>query len=538
MKPPAIAKLQDFSKMRAAFQWKVPTHFNIAAAACDDWAEARPNQIAIRHFDAEGRERALTYGDLKRQSDALAAHFVRLGVGQGDRVAILLAQCPEVMVAHFAAYKLGAIVVPLFTLFGPDALHYRLKDAGAKVVITDQANAAKLEGLRQDLPDLSHVVLATPQEAAWREILSGPADIKPVSTLAEDPACLIYTSGTTGPPKGVLHAHRFLLGHLPAIECHHEGFPRKRDVGWTPADWAWIGGLMDLAMPCLYYGVPLISHRMAKFDPAAAWQLIAQTGASALFLPPTALRMMQATPVPDGVGVRTIGSGGESLGHELLGWGKRTLGASINELYGQTECNLVVSGCQAVGAQKDGTMGLAVPGTELAILDEAGQPLPAGSLGEICVKRGHPAMFLRYWNKPGKTRAKFHGDWMRTGDLGQIDKDGYVSFHARDDDVITASGYRVGPTEIENCLCADPDVAMAAVIGVPDRERTELIKAVIVLVDGAPSDELTARLQASVRARVGAHLVPRVIEYRSSLPLTSTGKIMRRQLRDEANSLG
>ena len=481
--------------MRARFEWPTLGKMNIAALCCDDWAVHSPDKIAIRHIAQNGVETAHSYGALKAQSDGLAQVMRAGGLRPGDRVAILLPQCPQVVIAHFAAMKCGTISVPLFTLFGPDALRYRLADSGAQVLITDDDNRAKIDAMRADLPDLTTILCVNGE--VWRKALSEDgADFVPAPTSADDPAMIIYTSGTTGPPKGVLHAHRFLIGHLPSMECHHEGFPQPGDCGWTPADWAWIGGLMDMALPCLYYGVPLISHRMRKFDPAQAWDLIARLGVRNAFLPPTALKMMASVPVPQGANLRSIGSGGESLGSDLLAWGRDVVGASINEIYGQTECNLTVATCAALGATPQGAMGRAVPGTTLAILGADGTPAAPGALGEICIRRGHPAMFLRYWNKPEQTAAKFNGDWMRTGDLGRMDSDGFVTFVARDDDVITTSGYRVGPSEIEHCLRGDPDVAMAAVVGVPDAARTEIVHAFVVLKDGAQWDGAEARLIA------------------------------------------
>ena len=343
---------------------------------------------------------------------------------------------------------------------------------------------------------------------------------------------LIYTSGTTGDPKGALHAHRFLFGHLPSVEMHLERFPQSGDVAWTPADWAWIGGLMDLAMPSLYFGVPLVSRRMRKFDPDRAFTLMHDQRISALFLPPTALKLLQQTRVPEGLSVRAIGSGGESLSSDLLDWGREHLSAPINELYGQTECNLVVSSSAGLGVLRPGTMGQAVPGHRVAILDEKGAHLPHGSLGEIAVARPDPVMFLGYWNTPEKTHAKFHGDWMRTGDLGAMDADGYVTYASRDDDVITSAGYRIGPTEIENCMTGDPDVVMAAAVGLLDPERTEAVTAFVVLRKGAARSGVRDRLIDRVRTRVSPHVAPRRVVVVDKLPMTATGKIMRRVLRE------
>ncbi|MGR3344250.1 MAG: AMP-binding protein, partial [Paracoccaceae bacterium] len=510
--------------------------FNIAEACCDSWARARPDKTALIHVSVDGAAQRWSYAQLNDASDRLAVSFAARGVRPGDRVAVLLAQCPEVLISHFAVMKLGAIVVPLFALFGEDALRYRLRDCGASIVVTDPENLDKLQALRGDLPQLREVYVTGPARdpvrGFWAEIKAARNDLVPVDTLADDPAVLIYTSGTTGPPKGVLHAHRFLIGHLPSLECHHQGFPQLGDVGWTPADWAWIGGLMDMALPCLYYGVPLISHRMRKFDPEAAYHLIAGHNVRNLFLPPTALKLMRQAPVPNGVNIRTIGSGGESLGADLLDWGHDVLGAPINEIYGQTECNLVLTSCHGSMAVRPGSMGQAVPGFEVEIIDGAGAVLPPGEIGEIAVKAPNPVMFLRYWNQPDATVAKYVHGWLKTGDLGEQDDDGYFTFVARADDVISSSGYRIGPAEIETCLTGHRDVVMAAVIGVPDALRGEVVKAFVVLREGTDWAELEAELIARVRDKLGAHLAPRVVEVIDSLPMTATGKIMRRALRE------
>nr|WP_323371634.1 AMP-binding protein [Anianabacter salinae] len=510
----------------------------MAERCCDSWAAADPGRTAIIHVTEDGARDVWSYGRLKDASDGLAASLRARGVVRGDRVAVLLAQCPEVMVVHMAVYKLGAVILPLFTLFGEDALRYRLEDSGAVAVVTDAPNLPKVMDLRAGLPALREVYSLDPAAAPVRHVEAEVAAARgfiPVDTAAEDPAVLIYTSGTTGDPKGVLHAHRFLIGHLPSLETTHPGFGAPGDIGWTPADWAWIGGLMDMAMTSLYYGVPLVSQRMRKFDPGAAFRLIRDEGITRLFLPPTALKLMRQADVPRGLGVRSITSGGESLGADILNWGVEALGAPINEIYGQTECNICVGTAQGLMEVRPGAMGKATPGHRIVILDSDGQEAPRGEVGEIAVARPDPIMFLRYWNKPDKTAEKFTGDWMRTGDLGVMDADGYITYVSRDDDVITSAGYRIGPTEIENCLCGHPDVVMAACIGVPDPVRTEIVKAVVVLREGAVWDGLPEALIERVRARVSPHVAPRIVERADSLPMTATGKIMRRALRDDAS---
>lgn len=523
----------SWEEMRAAFRWQIPEQFNIAIACCDSWAAIAPDQVAVIDLNT-GRN--WSYGELKVASDRLANAFRAAGVVRGDRVGVLMPQSAAVVIAHFAAQKLGAVVLPLFTLFGPDALAYRLADSGTKLVVSDGESLEKLKGIRADLPDLA-MIFATegavaPVRDFWEEIAAASDQIVPVDTAADDPAVMIYTSGTTGPPKGVLHAHRFLFGHLPSMELTHEGFPQEGDCGWTPADWAWIGGLMDMAMPCLYYGVPLVACRMRKFSAEAAYALIAEQGVRNLFFPPTALKLMRGVPVPEGVKIRSVSSGGESLGAEMLAWGQDVLRAPINELYGQTECNLSITQAAGFMEVRPGAMGQALPGFDIAVLDSANTECAPGVMGELAVRRGTPSMFLGYWGKPEKTAEKFSGDWMRTGDLGVRDADGYFTYVARDDDVITSAGYRIGPSEIENCLMGDPDVVMAAVVGVPDPVRTEAVKAFVVLREGAVWDGVEARLIARVKARISPHVAPRWVVQAESLPMTATGKIMRRELRD------
>ncbi len=541
MNPRAIAAPAPWDDLRARFRWQVPPALNLSVACCSAWAAAEPGRTAIIHVDAEGRATPWSYGALDEAAARLANALTARGVGRGDRVAILLPQCPEVMIAHLAIWRIAAISLPLFSLFGPDALAFRLSDSGAAAVVTDQPGIEKLAGVQGDLPDLREIFLAGPPDAPpppgarslWAEINASQATGVAAKTSADDPAVLIYTSGTTGAPKGALHAHRFLIGHLPSVELQHEFFPQAGDVGWTPADWAWIGGLMDLALPCLYHGVPLVSHRMRKFDPEAAYRLIAAHGVRSLFLPPTALKLMRQAPVPGDVNIRSIGSGGESLGTDLLEWGHAALGAPINEIYGQTECNLVISTCHGAMKIRPGTMGRAVPGHEVAIFDGEGRPSAPGDVGEICVRAPDPVMFLGYWNQPEKTAEKFRGDWLRTGDLGTCDGAGYFTYVSRDDDVITSAGYRIGPSEIENCLLGDEDVVMAAAVGLPDPVRTEIVAAFIVLREGAEMEGLEERLVARVAQRISPHVAPRRIRFVDQLPMTATGKILRRALRGE-----
>ncbi len=536
-----LPEIPDYDRLYASFRWQVPARFNIGVAACDGWAKAEPSRVAILDVAADGRVDPVDYAALRDASNRLANGLARRGVKRGDRVAILLPQGRAVPAAHLAIYKLGAIALPLAALFGVDAIAYRLADAGARAIVTNAAGLAKLRAMDGGTADLP-LILSTDgpdgEALGWRETLAAEApDFAPVDTAADDPAMMIYTSGTTGAPKGALHGHRVLLGHLPGVQFPHEFLPKPGDRFWTPADWAWAGGLLNILLPGLYFGVPVVARKFEKFDPEEGFRLVQDLAIRNVFIPPTALRMLRSVENPRGrfrLDLRTLASGGEALGEPTFAWGREALGLSINEFYGQTECNLVLSSSAAIGVSKPGFIGRAVPGHVVAVIGPDGAVRGPDEPGQIAIRRPDPVMFLGYWNKPDATAAKFIGDWMTTGDQGVMDEAGYVRFFGRDDDVITSAGYRIGPGEIEDCLLKHPAVALAAAVGKPDSLRTEIVKAFIVLKAGhSPSDALAADIQAFVRTRLSAHEYPREIAFREELPLTTTGKVIRRILRDE-----
>ncbi len=538
----SAAAAQNFDELYRQFRWNIPARYNIGVDLCDRWAAREPGRLAILHVRPSGGEERITYGWLRETSNRLANALRAQGVERGDRVAIQLPQAPEVAAAHFAIYKLGAVALPIATLFGPDALSYRLQNSGAKALLTNAQGLAKLAEIRGEVPGVGCVVSVD----GGGDGAQGLADLlaraspefTPVDTGAEDPAMMIYTSGTTGQPKGALHAHRVLLGHLPGAELPHYPFPQEGDCFWTPADWAWAGGLLDALLPSLYHGIPVVARKFDKFDPEEAFSLMAKIGVRNAFIPPTALRMMRAAPSPQGrhkFALRSVASGGESLGIEALEWGKAALGLTINEFYGQTECNLVLGSCAQLGNLKPGAIGKPIPGHVVAVIDNQGRRMKPGELGQIAVQRPDPVMFLEYWGKPEATRDKFIGDWMTTGDQGVTDENGYISFVGRDDDVITSSGFRIGPGEIEDCLIRHPAVALAAAVGKPDAIRTEIVKAFIVLKrTHKPSDALVSEIQTFVKTRLSAHEYPREIAFIDDMPMTTTGKVIRRLLRERA----
>jgi acetyl-CoA synthetase len=535
-----LPDIRNYQELRTAFRWQIPPRYNIGVDACDKWAAQDPGRTALLVVRTPGDILPFSYGTLREQSNRLANTFAAHGIARGDRVAIILPQAPETAVTHIAVYKLGAIAVPLAALFGVDALAYRLENSGASAVVTNHVGLAKIAEIRDRLPALKLILCidgAGDRVLGFHETIArASADFSPVQSAPDEPALMVYTSGTTGQPKGALHAHRVLLGHFPGVEFHHEFFPQPGDCMWTPADWAWAGGLLNVLLPGLSFGVPVVARKTDKFNPAEAFALMAESGVRNTFIPPTALRMLRGAGRPkQKLALRTVASGGESLGAETYEWGRSALGLTINEFYGQTECNIVLSSCATIGISKPGAIGLPVPGHEVAVIRGDGTICAPGETGQIAIRRPDPVMFLEYWKKPDATRDKFIGDWMTTGDQGCTDEDGYFRFVGRDDDVITSSGYRIGPGEIEDCLIRHPAVALAAAIGKPDELRTEIVKAFVVLKPGhTPSEALAAEIQAFVRTRLSAHEYPREVAFIDEMPMTTTGKVIRRLLRDRA----
>lgn len=512
---------RTYESLRDEFSWQIPVEFNLGVACA---RAGDPEQIALVCVGKDGVVREVSYAELDNLSDRCASGLRSRGVRRGERVGLVMPQCLETAIAHLAIWKLGAVSLPLASLFGPDALAYRLSDSGASLAIVSPDNLSKVS---EAAPDLAVVVTGQ----GFDELLFADPIVESVATHADDPAYLIYTSGTTADPKGALHAHRSLFGHLPGFELYYEFAPQPNDVIWTPADWSWIGGLMDVLIPALFYDMTVLTADHG-FEPAWAVDLMVEHAVTLSFLPPTALKMMRRAGVsrPD-LALRAIFTGGEALGADLLEYGLDHLGAPINEGYGQTECNLVVGNCASVWPVRPGSMGRSLPGHEVVVLDDAGDRL-IGERGQIAVRSPDPVMMLEYWGNPVATEQKYRNGWLLTGDLGLEDEDGYLWFHSRADDVIISAGYRIGPGEIEQSLAGHEAVAMCAVIGWPDEIRGEVPAAFVVLNDHwEPSDDLTQQLQHHVRTRLAAHEVPKRVTYVAELPTTTTGKIMRRALR-------
>ncbi|KIN61425.1 Acetyl-coenzyme A synthetase [Sulfitobacter noctilucae] len=488
--------------------WDVPERLNMAAQCLAHPAE----HIALIDLTGTAR-RDVSFGALAQRVDAIA-RTLQARMKVGARVGVLLSQSVDCAAAHLAIWKAGAISVPLFKLFKRDALSSRIGDAGCEIVLTDAEGAALLGDLAE----------------AWlvEDLTADGSPVAFADTGPEDPAVLIYTSGTTGSPKGALHGHRVLTGHLPGVAMSHDMLGQPGDCLWTPADWAWIGGLFDVLMPGLALGIPVVAARMTKFTPEGCADVIERGGVRNVFFPPTALRMLKAADVSL-PGLRSVASGGEPLGAEMLAWGQQAFGLQINEFYGQTECNMVASSCGAVIEVQPGCIGKAVPGHDVAVIDAAGTPTQEE--GDVAVRRGSASMMLGYWQRPEATAEKFRGDWLVTGDRGIWEGD-YLRFVGREDDVITSAGYRIGPAEIEDCLLTHPAVATCGVVGKPDALRTEVVKAYVVRKSG--TDVTADMLQVWVKERLASYSYPREIEFLEALPMTVTGKVIRRELKARA----
>ena len=567
---PTLAAADQHAALHQGLAWQVPAQFNIAQACCGRWAGSTPRQVAIRWQHEDGRRATLTYSQLQRQANRLAHALRGLGVQAGDRVAIVMPQRLETAIAHIAVYQLGAVAMPLAMLFGPDALAYRLQDSAAAVAIVDESAIHNLLVARADCPGLRSVLAvggaAGQGDLDWDTALAGqPTRFAAVSTLADDPAVLIYTSGTTGPAKGALIPHRALIGNLSGFVCSQNWFPhttphpatgiRPPAVFWSPADWAWTGGLMDALLPTLYFGRTIVAWQ-GRFSPETAFALLQRHRVTHTFLFPTALKaMMKAVPLPRQhyrLHLQAVMSAGEAVGDAVFSWCRDALGVGVNEMFGQTEINYIVGNCgrsvSALGQvqpgwpARPGSMGRAYPGHRVAVIDDAGQPCPAGTPGDVALHRldvhgqPDPVFFLGYWRSPEATQAKFTGSaassWCRTGDTAVMDADGYLWYHGRSDDVFKAAGYRIGPSEVENCLVKHPAVANAAVVPKPDAARGALVKAYVVLAPGVVGDAaLVAALQQHVRGRLAPYEYPKEIEFIDALPMTTTGKVQRRLLR-------
>ena len=572
---PTFTLPEAYAQLHGDFRWAVPEHFNMAQVCCQRWAAApdATKNIAVAASGAGATAIFHSYSELQDQANRLSNVLTVLGVGRGDRVAIVMPQCFETAVAYMAVLQMGAVAMPLSMLFGPEALEFRLHDSEAVVAIGDATSLAGLQAVRDNCPLLRCILgvgdLMQTLEGADFNYAASLAQQRPefalVPTLADEAAVLIYTSGTTGNPKGALIPHRALIGNLTGFVCSQNWFgfngvdnAQSDAVFWSPADWAWTGGLMDALLPTLYFGRPIVAYN-GRFSPQTALELMAQFGVTHTFLFPTALKaMMKAYPGTAqatvrqqfGLKLQAIMSAGEAVGDAVFEYCQAQLGVTVNEMFGQTEVNYIVGNCAALWPPKPGSMGMGYPGHRVAVIDDNGQECPVGVAGDVALNRfdvqgqPDPIFFLGYWKNAASTQGKFTGDWCRTGDMAMRDADGYLWYQGRADDMFKAAGYRIGPGEIENCLVKHPAVANAAVVPKPDVARGALVKAYVVIapdfvaaraISTRARDlfdaELIAELQQHVKGKLAPYEYPKEIEFVDALPMTTTGKVQRRVLR-------
>ena len=592
-----------YATISQQFRWSVPEHFNMASWCARRWAERADGFYRTAIIDQRpgpgsgaesvlGGEHRYSYQTLQLAANKLSHALTRAGVKRGDRVAIVMPQRFETAVAYIALLQMGAVGMPLSQLFGPQALAYRFQDSQAVAAIVDASTVEGVSGVLADCPSLQLVVEVGGDDGRMSSVLSGATQhmswastqgaddvaFEMVDTLATDPAVLIYTSGTTGNPKGALIPHSALIGNLTGFiasqnwfgydplgkGCDAQGLPLEPmfdTVFWSPADWAWTGGLMDALLPCLVFGRPIVAFS-GRFSSDAAFEILQRHRVTHSFLFPTALKaMMKAYPKPKRTfhfNLHALMSAGEAVGDAVFSWCANELGIVVNEMFGQTEVNYIVGNCamnnqrSAVGwPAKPGSMGKGYPGHTVDVIDDNGDLCADDVIGEVAVKRfaldgqPDPVFFIGYWNNPEATTKKFTGDWCRTGDLARRDADGYLWYAGRTDDMFKAAGYRIGPGEIENCLVKHPAVLNAAVVPKPDKARGATVKAFVVLAPDVAAhraalvgdariqwdDKLVADLQTHVRGKLAPYEYPKDVEFVDALPMTTTGKVQRRVLR-------
>ena len=531
----------SYQALVEGFEWDIPERMNMASEIFDRWSQDR-GRVALYVEHSDGLRDTWSYWRLIRLAKRYANFLVSLGVRPRDRVSLVMPQGAELAALHLAVYSVGATALPMSILYGPDSYRHILSDSAASVIVVAEAYANPIRLVRDDLPSLTAVVIsgqAENGERALSEADSFPAEFDPIDTSSEDPALLLYTSGSTGHPKGALHAHRILEGYLLTFKLFFDVEFDESTVFYTPSDWAWVGGLLDILLPALVFGCPVVADE-ERFSAERAFEVIGRNGVTHAFLTPTALKVMAQVPDPGprfDLDLRVIASGGESVADELHRWSERDLGAVINEFYGLTEVNHLVGGCEALWPGRPGWMGLPYPGREVAVLDDKGEEISAGEIGEIAVRPGDPTQMLEYWGNPTATAAAHRNGWIMTGDQATVDADGYIRFLGRDDDMVASAGYRIGPAEVEESLVRHPAVAEVAVIPAPDPIRGHVVKAMVVLADGyRGGDDLTAELQAQVKTQLAAYKDPRIVEYVDRLPKTSTGKLNRKLLAAQARS--
>ncbi len=547
---PAIANYEkaytsfSWQEARAEVHWFGGDMVNAAYNAVDrHMYDGRRNKVALYSIGVDNKLHKLTFYDIYEQSNRLGNALKKLGVQRGDRVFFFLPRVPELYVATIAIAKIGAIIGPLFSAFGPDALKDRLLDSEATVIITTPELKKKIDQIRQSLPDLKHVIVVgadqkslAEDEHSYNQLIEAESDKLECERMdPEDPLYLLYTSGTTGKPKGVVHVHNDILGQHMTSKWVLD--LKDDDVYWCTADPGWVTGTVYGIFGPWSNGASVVSYE-GRFDADAWYQTIDRLKITVWYTAPTALRMLMKAG-NDVVAkysldsLRHVLSVGEPLNAEVVRWGMKVYGLPIHDNWWQTETGMQLIANLPCMAIKPGSMGKPLPGVYAAVVDEHGQEVEAGKLGKLVVKPGWPSMLRQVWRNKQKFDEYFKiPGWYFSGDNAWKDEDGYFWFVGRADDVINTAGHRVGPFEVESALIDHPAVVEAGVIGKPDKERGEIIKAFIVLAKDVQADEkLIEDIKEFTKRNLAAHAYPREIEIKDSLPKTRSGKIMRRLLK-------
>jgi len=531
----------SYEALANGFELEVPEWFNMADATVGRHARGIfSDRIAlVCSSGEEGPQQTFTYRELDLEARRCAKFLKLHGVCRGDVVICYTPQGRTAALTHLAAYLIGAIVAPLSLLYGRETLIHAMNDSKAPIVVTTRRAWDALPGLRDALPSLKKVLVsggAGENEIAFEKYALETPIIAAELTRSSDPALLLYTSGSTGLPKGILHAHRLVLGYLASVSLFYELQMREPgQILWTPSDWSWIAGIVNVQMTGWYFGQTVVAGQ-GKVTPEWILDFVSAHGVTHTFLTPTALKRMARIESPrltwPKLKLRAIGTGGEPCPSAVLDWSQSQLGIPVNEFYGLTEVNHLIGNCQRLFPVQPGSMGKAYPGHHLCILDEDGKVCSTNTVGQIAARRDDPTLFIEYWGQAERTQAMFFGDLVLTGDYAKIDSQGYFWYEGRRDDLIKSAGYRIGPAEVEDSLVSHPAVEEAAVVGVPDTERGQVVKAYIRLGSGySPSDTLANELRAHVKTHLALYKYPRLIEFVDAFPLTSTGKISRKELR-------
>ncbi len=517
------------------FVWDIPADYNIVDVV-EGHARKNPDKIAIFWEDGEGNERQVTYAELVEGTGRFGSALIKLGVRKKDPILHVLPRLPEAHMAQLGTFVAGGVAVPCSEMLKAKEIAYRSQASGAKVIVADVSIVETVEAARGDCPLETFILINSPEpREGWVrfEDLVAEADerVEKVQLSVDDPMTINFTSGTTGNPKPVVHKHRWMYCHNRITARYWYGADENDIIwattapGWAKWYWSPVGVSLTTGATQLMYN--------GRFDGERYIELLEKYQVTKLCCTPTEYRLFAQLPdlANHNVVLKDALSAGEPLNVEPIEAFKRAFGVTIRDGYGQTESVCLV--CNLPGMPvKPGAMGMPTPGPGVTLIDEDGNPVGKGEVGEIALKPDSPAIFDGYWNSPDLDKEAFSGGWYRTGDLVRMDEDGYLFFEGRADDVILTSGYRIGPFEVEDALVSHPAVVEAAAVASPHRDRGEIVKAFIILAEGyEASDELTKALQNHVKAETAPYKYPRAIDYVTELPKTTSGKIKRAELK-------